>query len=55
VEEVDPVLDIVIDEHPLGVLTDQVGGGPGQLVRQKHRRVLMPQVSDGQMPERPAA
>ena len=52
VEEVDPVLDVVLDEHPLGIAADQVGGGPGQLVGQEQGRLLVPQVGDGQLPER---
>ena len=47
-EEVDPVLDVVLDQHPLGIATDQVGRRPVQLIGQQQRRVLMPQLSDGQ-------
>ena len=52
VEEVDPVLDVVLDQHPLGVAADQVGRRAGQLVGQQQRRFLVPQVGDGQLAER---
>ncbi len=52
VEEVDPVLDSVLDQHPLGIPADEVRRGPAQLVGQQQGRVLMPQVRDGQLTER---
>ena len=52
VEEVDPVLDVVLDQHPLGVAADQVGRRAGQLVGQQQGRLLVPQVGDGQLAER---
>ena len=52
VEEIDPVLDVVLDQHPLGVTTDEVGSRPAELVRQQQGRFLMPQLGDGQLTER---
>src|SRR5512135_2918084 len=46
-----PVLDVVLDQHPLGVAADEVGGGPGQLVGQQQGRILVPQLGDGQLAE----
>ena len=51
-EEVDPVLDVVLDQHPLGVAADEVAGRTGQLVGQQQGGFLMPQVGDGQLAER---
>ena len=44
VEEVDPVLDSVLDQHSLRVAADQLGGRTTQLVGQQHRRGFVPQV-----------
>ena len=52
VEEIDPVLDVVLDEHPLSVATDEVGSGSAELVGQKQGRFLVPQFGDGQLTER---
>jgi len=34
-EEVDTILDIVFDDHPLGIATDELGRGGFQLIGQK--------------------
>ena len=52
VEEVDPVLDRVLDDHPLGVAADELGGRAMQLVGQEQGRLFVPQVGDGQLPQR---
>jgi len=52
VEEGDLVLDVVLDQHPLGVAADEVACRTGQLVRQQQGGFLMPQVGDGQLTER---
>ena len=51
-EEVDPVLDVVLDQHPLGIAADQVARRAVQLIGQQQGRFLMAQISDGQLAER---
>src|SRR5271157_1180585 len=41
VKEVDPIRDAILDDHPLGVPPDQLGGRLCELVRQQDRRLLM--------------
>ena len=52
VEEIDPVLDVILDEHPLSVPTDEVGSGSAELVGQEQGRFLVPQLGDSQLTER---
>ena len=52
VEEVAPVLDVVLDQYPLVVAAAQVRSRPGQLVGQRQGRIFMPKVGDGQLPDR---
>ena len=50
-KEIDPILIVVLDEHSLGIATDQVGGGSFQLVGQKKGRLLVPEIGDDQLSE----
>jgi hypothetical protein len=51
VEEVDPVLDVVLNDHALRIAADQRGGWPIQLVCQQQCRLLVAQVGDRQLPQ----
>src|SRR5208282_1568820 len=52
VEEIDPVLDVILDEHPLSIPTDEMGSGSAELIGQEQGRFLVPQFGDGQLTER---
>src|SRR5437667_7072964 len=51
-EEADGVGEGVLDEHPLGVARDELLQGPGALVGEQDRRLLVAEVLDEELPER---
>ena len=53
VEEVDAVRDGVFDDHALGVAADELEGRALQLIGQQQRRLLVTQIGDGDLTDRP--
>jgi len=53
VEEVDAVRDSVLDDHPLGISTDELGRRSAELVGDQQGGLLMAQVGDRQLSKRP--
>ena len=53
VEETHAVLDVVFDQHPLGITSDELCGRASKLVGQEQRRFFMAQIGDGDLPDRP--
>ena len=53
VEEIDAVGDVVLDQHPLGVTSNELRRRSAPLIGQQQRRFLMPQVEDRQLADRP--
>jgi len=50
VKEIDAIFNLVFDQHPLGVATNQAGGRLGPVVGHEQARLLVAQLGDGQLP-----
>ena len=52
VEEIDAISDIVLDQHPLGIASDQVGGLLRHVVGKQKRRIFVSEFGDRDLADR---